>query len=247
DGVGGLVTITSGKWTTYRRMAEVTVDLVCSKLGVDRPCRTHLEPLPDTDRHGFHLVGSRLAQIERRGEYGRLVCECELATDEDVLHAIQQGQAKTIDDVRRDIRLGMGPCQGAFCTFRITGMLHELHHPPVEQSNVALRDFLQERWKGLLPILWGQQARQERLNELIYVSLLNAEALPGPLASNLGPDLYQPAEPEEHGENQSDEKAREKTKPASAAPPRQAIASTKPGVDVLVIGAGLSGLVCAWQ
>ena len=34
--------------------------------------------------------------------------------------------AQTIDDIRRDVRLGMGPCQGGFCTFRAAGILHEL-------------------------------------------------------------------------------------------------------------------------
>jgi glycerol-3-phosphate dehydrogenase len=46
DGVGGFITITGGKVTTFRLMAEDTVDLVCEKMGVDEPCRTHLEPLP---------------------------------------------------------------------------------------------------------------------------------------------------------------------------------------------------------
>ena len=46
DGVGGLITITGGKLTTSRMMAEKTVDLLCAKTGVDAPCRTHLEPLP---------------------------------------------------------------------------------------------------------------------------------------------------------------------------------------------------------
>ncbi len=46
DGVGGFVTITGGKLTTCRLMAEKIVDLVCAKMGVDAPCRTHLEPLP---------------------------------------------------------------------------------------------------------------------------------------------------------------------------------------------------------
>jgi glycerol-3-phosphate dehydrogenase len=46
DGVGGFVTITGGKVTTFRLMAQDTVDLVCEKMGVDEPCRTHLEPLP---------------------------------------------------------------------------------------------------------------------------------------------------------------------------------------------------------
>ncbi len=46
DGVGGFITITGGKLTTSRLMAEKVVDLVCAKMGVDAPCRTHLEPLP---------------------------------------------------------------------------------------------------------------------------------------------------------------------------------------------------------
>ena len=49
----------------------------------------------------------------------------------------------------------------------------------VEDANLLLRDFLQERWKGLTPILWAQQLKQERLDELIYLSLLNADHLPG--------------------------------------------------------------------
>ena len=46
DALGGLVTIIGGKVTTARRMAEVTSDLICRKLGVDAPCRTATEPLP---------------------------------------------------------------------------------------------------------------------------------------------------------------------------------------------------------
>lgn len=40
DGVEGFVTITGGKATTLRGMAERCADLVCAKLGVDAPCRT---------------------------------------------------------------------------------------------------------------------------------------------------------------------------------------------------------------
>jgi glycerol-3-phosphate dehydrogenase len=40
DGLEGFVTITGGKATTLRAMAEATADLVCAKLGVDAPCRT---------------------------------------------------------------------------------------------------------------------------------------------------------------------------------------------------------------
>jgi glycerol-3-phosphate dehydrogenase len=40
DGVEGFVTITGGKATTLRAMAEATADLVCAKLGLEAPCRT---------------------------------------------------------------------------------------------------------------------------------------------------------------------------------------------------------------
>jgi len=40
DGIDGFVTITGGKATTLRGMAEVCADVVCNKLGIDAPCRT---------------------------------------------------------------------------------------------------------------------------------------------------------------------------------------------------------------
>ena len=41
----GLVTITGGKATTLRAMAEKTADIVCSKLGINAPCTTRETPL----------------------------------------------------------------------------------------------------------------------------------------------------------------------------------------------------------
>ncbi|MDP8959781.1 MAG: anaerobic glycerol-3-phosphate dehydrogenase subunit GlpA [Actinomycetota bacterium] len=196
DGLPGLLTITGGKWTTYRQMAQVTVDRACEKLGVERECRTHLEPLPEptpTAGRG-HWLGARLARVEADESYGSLVCECELATRQDVERSLTSGGAQTIDDVRRDVRLGMGPCQGGFCTYRVAGLLHQLRQPPIEEVNVALRDFLQERWKGLLSVLWGEQLQQERLDELIYLGVLHADRLPGPASSPLGPTMYETVE-----------------------------------------------------
>lgn len=196
DGVTGFITITGGKWTTYRQMAQVTVDRVCEKLGTSRPCATHetVAPNPFERGHGrkHHLLGQRLADVEAKEAFGQLICECELATRADVEHAIMEGEAKTIDDIRRDVRVGMGPCQGGFCTYRVAAIWHELKENPIEETNVTLRDFLQERWKGLMPILWGPQLKQERLDELIYLSVLNTDHLPGPAASRLGPAMYEP-------------------------------------------------------
>ncbi len=45
DGIDGMVTITGGKATTCRAMAEKTVDVVCAKLGITTPCVTKETPL----------------------------------------------------------------------------------------------------------------------------------------------------------------------------------------------------------
>ncbi len=238
DNVAGLVTITSGKWTTYRKMAEVTVDLVCQKLGTDRECRTHLETLPGAESHGHHRLSARLEKIEKARAFGELVCECELATYDDVAQAITEGNAQTIDDIRRDVRLGMGPCQGGFCTYRAAGILHQIRQPDVQQTNLALRDFLQERWKGLLPILWGQQLRQERLDELIYLSILNTDHLPGPASWRITPQAYQESQ-----------QATNQVTVGQTLKPGDVIHTSSTGAipDVLVIGMGLSGLSAAWR
>jgi glycerol-3-phosphate dehydrogenase len=178
DGVGGLVTIVGGKWTTYRLMAQDAVDRVCQLLGTQRECRTHLEPLPVQDgchATAGHYLGAQLAGMEAVGNQGELVCECELATRGEVSRAIATGDVTTVDDIRRDVRLGMGPCQGGFCSYRAAGTLHALHPPIGTGSCRRLTDFLEERWRGLRPVLAGDQLRQARLNDLIYSAVLSAD------------------------------------------------------------------------
>ena len=185
DGIGGMLTIVGGKWTTYRLMAEEVVDQVCCKLGTPRPCRTHQEPLPGAER-GQHLWHpAPLAHVEKAADYARLVCECELVTQADVERSLIEQEARTIDDLRRITRLGMGTCQGGTCAYRAAGLLHQVRHPAFGDTDGALRDFVQERWKGVAPVNSGQQLRQMRLNELIYRDVLNLDHLPDPRTSNL--------------------------------------------------------------
>lgn len=49
DGRPGLTTVTGGKLTTYRLMAEAVSDAVCKRLGVAESCRTDVESLPAED------------------------------------------------------------------------------------------------------------------------------------------------------------------------------------------------------
>ncbi|MGZ6214549.1 MAG: FAD-dependent oxidoreductase [Candidatus Limnocylindria bacterium] len=52
DGVEGFVTITGGKATTLRGMAQLCADVVCRKLDIDEPCRTRdTVLLPHTAYH----------------------------------------------------------------------------------------------------------------------------------------------------------------------------------------------------
>ncbi|MGH7425480.1 MAG: FAD-dependent oxidoreductase, partial [Candidatus Methylomirabilales bacterium] len=57
DGVEGFLTITGGKLTIFRLMAQETVDAICSHLGSTRPCRTHEEALPDPGEAGGPWLG----------------------------------------------------------------------------------------------------------------------------------------------------------------------------------------------
>ena len=217
DGVSGMLSIIGGKWTTFRLMAEKTLDKACEQLGARKPCATASTRVPGVEQ-GHYWLGHRLHEVEENRLQSELVCECELVTRAMLENAVRNNPTLTLDDLRRDVRLGMGPCQGGFCTYRAAGILHEMskseergakdegprtkdqdetwetaflqspaHNiasdirhptPDIQNPNLLLRDFMQERWKGLTPILWGRQLKQERLDELIYLSLMNADHVP---------------------------------------------------------------------
>jgi glycerol-3-phosphate dehydrogenase len=63
DGLAGFLTITGGKWTTFRLMAETTVDRACEQLGARRPCATATTPVPGIEQ-GHYWLGHRLAEVE---------------------------------------------------------------------------------------------------------------------------------------------------------------------------------------
>ncbi len=182
DGVGNFITITGGKWVTHRQMAERTVDLVCKKLGTERPCRTATTELKAPDGKTFYTLGERLKKLETGELEGQLICECEIVTRPQIEAVLATHDSHIINDLRRDLRLGMGPCQGGFCTYRAAGIMHENKNLTAQETNKALVDFLQERWKGMTSILWGQQLRQVQLDEGIFLGLMGLDKLPHELS-----------------------------------------------------------------
>jgi glycerol-3-phosphate dehydrogenase len=183
DGVDNFVTIVGGKLTTFRRMAEDTVDMVCAKLGVTEPCTTADEILPNQVPGKTYWLGHRLAdhEAEGGGDAG-LICECELITRPMLEDFLDRHPDSSPDDLRRGTRLGMGPCQGGFCTFRAAGILGERatragQAAIADLSDRAVLGFLRERFKGTRPIAAGRQLQEQWMISGVYEGGLGVESL----------------------------------------------------------------------
>jgi glycerol-3-phosphate dehydrogenase len=109
----------------------------------------------------------------------QVICECELVTRSKLEETMRRTGSTRLDDIRRQLRLGMGPCQGGFCNYRATGMLHGIDELSAQDANQALLDFLQERWKGTWPILYGDQLRQVRFDDWVFQGVLDVAHAPG--------------------------------------------------------------------
>lgn len=180
DGVSGILTIAGGKLTTYRLMAKNIVDVMCEQLGDQRECRTADEPVPgSTDGHNY-VVTHRLHDREQDRREDQIICECELMSRTMLTDAMHADPKSSMDDLRRHLRLGMGPCQGGFCSLRATGIACSEGILDADGANLRLHEFLSNRWIGLWPILHGDQVRQTALDEWIFQGLLDVEHLPEP-------------------------------------------------------------------
>ncbi len=166
DGIKNLITITGGKLVTYRLMAEKTADLICQKLGIDAACSTHLKPLPDAEK----TMGLK----DRLKALGKddILCDCELVRRKEVEEVLKEGKWRSLLDIFHRTRVAKGTCQGGFCVYRLLGLLHELKMVEGD-SNQTLKTFLEERWKGIRPILWGQGLKEEEMIEGIYKGIFN--------------------------------------------------------------------------
>jgi glycerol-3-phosphate dehydrogenase len=172
DGIQNLVTIIGGKLVTYRLMAEKTSDLICQKMGVDVSCSTHLKPLPGASN--FSGLKDRLRRIGQGApaDGAEILCDCEMIGRQEVEKILTEGKLRDFQDVLHRTRLAKGTCQGGFCIYRLLGMLHDSRITQ-RDSNKILKDFLEERWKGIRPILWGVSLKEEELIESIYKGIFN--------------------------------------------------------------------------
>ena len=190
DGLDGFITITGGKMMTYRMMAEVATDLACKKLGINVACTTADMPLPGSElkpeiSHGELFSSSFNAAHGRHGtmadaiKYGdkeddALVCECEEVSVGEVKYAAEKLHVHNLMNLRRRTRVGMGTCQGELCTCRAANIICTNN---VVASEEGLKDFLNERWKGVRPVAWGQALGEAQLTATIYQALCGLDKI----------------------------------------------------------------------
>ncbi|MDR1488960.1 MAG: anaerobic glycerol-3-phosphate dehydrogenase subunit B [Desulfovibrio sp.] len=298
DGLKGMATVTGGKFTSFRLMAEKICDLAAKRLGVGVPCRTAQEPLvPEPSKRllrragkVFPLAGAdpalarlgldlekAVAVAESSPWKKILLCECEMVTQaefETAAAGIAEQYAKAevppkegespsprqttnaspaekahafhaltaLNDLRRRTRMGMGTCQGNFCALRAgaalaeSGVLHTL------EPQKMLREFLEERWRGIRPLLWGRQLREVELERGIYMASLNIDGRPAQCPSPVPSPVKDATAGENAGPSPSPSTGSRYTPPLSG---KNAASSSVDGYEVIVVGAGLSGLAAA--
>lgn len=197
DGLEGFITITGGKLMTYRLMAEWATDLICKKLGMEGSrCTTAETPLPGSElpakeelekesrkehpsrQHIIELPTEQLAAESRHGTLTEeirwqnpgddaLVCECEQVSVGEVEFAIDKLNVHNLINLRRRTRLGMGTCQGQLCACRAAGLLDKADHC-AERALTDLCNFVNERWKGMYPVAWGDTVSEIQFTQWIY-------------------------------------------------------------------------------
>ncbi|MFC0309872.1 anaerobic glycerol-3-phosphate dehydrogenase subunit A [Gallibacterium trehalosifermentans] len=196
DGLKGFITITGGKLMTYRLMAEWATDLICKKLNHQAECKTAIQPLPGSQESTIEthqrIVSIpnpiRISAIYRHGARAdrllaeqrldrSLVCECEMVTAGEVKYAVEELDVNNLVDLRRRTRVGMGTCQGELCACRAAGLMSRFNVISAERSTTQLSSFLEERWKGIEPIAWGDAVREAEFSSWIYFSLLGLKQI----------------------------------------------------------------------
>ncbi len=180
EGVENLITITGGKLTTYRLMAEKAADMACGRLGVKASCRTAMEPLPD-------MVDARWTEpglapdywLRKNDPRDMLLCECEMvprSVVEEIIRTLsKQGGRVSLNAIGLRSRIGKGPCQGTFCSQRVVADLYDRKHLNDTEGIPELCNFLRERWRGQQPLLWNTSLAQAELLEAMHCGLFGLD------------------------------------------------------------------------
>lgn len=186
DGSPNAFSMIGGKLASFRLFAQEMSDRIARDLAPSSICTTHTTPLPggerDVDamrladkfeitpvaarrvvfRHGARAENV-LANLGKTPSAREIVCPCEPVLGAEILHAVRHEHARTVDDVARRTRLGLGACGGMRCAERCGQIVaRELDLKPSE-GRAQAHAFLVKQAKMRAPALGPEQARQEAL------------------------------------------------------------------------------------
>jgi len=185
-GADGLYSMIGGKLASYRLFAEEMVDILERRFELARKCTTHTSPLPGGDaavdafalgqrlkidavaaRRLVYRHGSRAERIAERvarsRSEARTVCLCEPVIEAEVRYVLREEFARSVGDVSRRTRLGLGACGGMRCAGRCGALVaEERGYPPTQGMQQALK-FLHRQARTRVCALGPEQARQEAL------------------------------------------------------------------------------------
>jgi glycerol-3-phosphate dehydrogenase len=183
-GADGLYSMTGGKLASYRLFAEEMTDIIAERLGVSSRCRTHTAALPGGEetvdpmqlvvaggieavtatrleyRHGARSLRI-LERMQREPREAAVVCVCEPVTEAEIRYVVENELARTVDDVARRTRLGLGACGGLRCALRCGRIVAERTGRSPDDGRRLAVEFLEGAVRRRLPVIGPLQARQE--------------------------------------------------------------------------------------
>ncbi|MCC6644349.1 MAG: glycerol-3-phosphate dehydrogenase/oxidase [Polyangiaceae bacterium] len=185
-GAPGLVSMIGGKLASYRLFAEEATDEVARLVGRGDACATHRRPLPGgervidpfalADRIGCDAVAARrlvyrhgsdaelvAERVRRRPAERAVVCACEPVLEAEVRHVVEHELARTVADVARRTRLGLGACGGYGCALRCGQLVAGGQGLSPRAGRLSALQFLEAQAARRAPALGAVQARQEAL------------------------------------------------------------------------------------
>ena len=180
DGIENLITITGGKLTTFRLMAEKTADLVCGRIGVSAPCQTQKIPLISDHETRWAVPGfSPKYWFKEHDKDDLLLCECEMVPQSAIQEIVDYfdifDQQPDMRGIGKRSRIGKGSCQGNFCSLRIASFLYDRDLLSADQGAGEIRSFIHERWKGQRCLLWETPVVQAELQEAMHCGFFGLE------------------------------------------------------------------------
>lgn len=187
QGADGLYSMIGGKLASYRQFSEEMTDILARRLGSDQRATTHTTPLPGgeetldplalSESFGIDAVaaarleyrhGARapevLVRLQRNPSEAAIICPCEPVLEAEVRYVVDREWARTVDDVARRTRLGLGACGGMRCAVSCGAVVAQMTGASPADGRTLAAEFLHRAARRRLSAVGTLQARQEALS-----------------------------------------------------------------------------------